>query len=632
MKKKNKDIKYDGWGIENDSVLEKTYRAYKRLKDVKYASGKAEITPTKGLRVGCSYNFKVVFIAGPGGIKRGGAIKFAFPRTWSRPQQKLFHWPGFVQVKVESGSQLGISFSLSKNLEWYITITFEKDDLREGERLFLRYRNVRVQNFPQQKWLNWRNHLAIFVGQEGKGDFLPLRKEERYYRLIIKANEARKAYITIPSRTAPGEPFNLKVSILDEYNNPSYPVWQGRLFLYLAGNGRRKIVGKLEMGKVDHNSMILKNVQFPKEGIYRVRAISGGGSIQELSNPSECRREWSQGIYFGDIHAHTSVSDGLGTPDEYYDHSRHIAHTDFSAIVDHNHRECGSVERPWQEKMSPKQWLQIKEATRKWNDPGSFVTLLGMEEPMAVGAFGHRNIYYLSDDAPLFKGVGLKELNKFLKGKDALVIPHHTLELCRWVDHNPELTSLIEIYSMWGSSEERESSLWTKDDRRGLSVGEILNKGVCLGFIAGSDNHHGAPALSAAPSRFANLHYPGGIAAVYAPKLTREEIFKALKERRCYATSGERIIVEFYVNGAMMGTKIKADSNRHLEAKIIGTDRLRSVEVIKNGCIWAIHEAHGDAETLFWEDKKKEREVDYYYLRVIQADGARAWSSPIYVR
>jgi hypothetical protein len=127
------------------------------------------------------------------------------------------------------------------------------------------------------------------------------------------------------------------------------------------------------------------------------------------------------------------------------------------------------------------------------------------------------------------------------------------------------------------------------------------------------------------------MHYPGGVAAVYAPELTRKEIFKALKERRCYATTGERIMVEFYVNGAMMGAEIKAGSTRYLEARVIGTDRLRSIEVIKNGYTWAIHEAHGDAETLSWEDKEKEKEIDYYYLRVTQADGAMAWSSPVYV-
>ncbi len=618
--------------MEYDSILEKTYRAYKNPEDVKYAVGQAKITPVKGLKVGGSYDFKIVFTAGAGGIRKGGAIKFAFPRTWSRPQQNLSPWPGFVEARVKSGTQLKISFSLSKNLEWYITITFKKGTLKEEEKLFLAYRKVRIQNFPQDKWLNWRNHLAIFVDQEGKGDFLPLRKEVRSHRLVIKANEAGKIHLTIPSRTVSGEPFEIKVSLLDKYNNPSCPAWQGNLSLYLIGAGGRKILGNLELGQANRNSGILSKVRFPREGIYRVEAVSRDGSIRGLSNPCECRKRWSYRIYFGDIHAKTSVSDGLGTPDEYYEQSRYIAHADFSAIADHNHRECGSVDIPWQEKMSREQWDRIKEATREWNDPGNFATLLGVEEPLAVGAFGHRNIYYLDDEAPLFKGVGLKELWKFLKGKPALVIPHHTLELCRWVDHNPEFTSLIEIYSMWGSSEERGGPLWTKDARRGLSVREILNKGARLGFIAGSDNHHGAPALSAVPSRFTNMHYPGGVAAVYAPELTREEIFKALKERRCYATTGERIIVEFYVNEAMMGAEIESGSTRHLEAKVIGTNRLRSIEVIKNGYTWAIHEAQGDAEVLSWKDKEKEREVDYYYLRVTQTDGAMAWSSPVYVR
>ncbi|MCD5390327.1 hypothetical protein LR007_00420 [candidate division NPL-UPA2 bacterium] len=269
----------------------------------------------------------------------------------------------------------------------------------------MRYWKVRIQNFPQQEWLNWRNHLAIFVDKEGRGNFLPLRKEERYHRLVIRAGEPRKVHVTIPSRTLPREPFPIKISILDEHDNPSYPAWQGKLSLYLMGNGGKKIIGKLEIGKTDHNSAILKNIRFVKEGIYRVEVISEDSTIQGLSNPSECKQEWSYRIYFGDIHAKTSISDGLGTPDEYYYHARYIAHSDFSAIADHNHRECGSVERPWQEKMSQKQWFQIKEAARKWNDSGGFVTLLGVEEPMAVGAFGHRNIYYLSDDAPLLKGL-----------------------------------------------------------------------------------------------------------------------------------------------------------------------------------------------------------------------------------
>ncbi len=125
--------------MEYDPVLEKTSRAYKSPEDVKYAPGQAKITPVKGLKVGGSYDFKIVFTAGPGGIKKGGAIKFAFPRTWSRPQQNLSPWPGFVEARAESGAPLKLSFSLSKNLEWYITITFKKGPLKEGEKLFLDY-------------------------------------------------------------------------------------------------------------------------------------------------------------------------------------------------------------------------------------------------------------------------------------------------------------------------------------------------------------------------------------------------------------------------------------------------------------------------------------------------------------
>ena len=47
MKGKNRAIKYNGWGMEYDPLLEKTYRAYKNPEDVKYAVGQAKITPGK---------------------------------------------------------------------------------------------------------------------------------------------------------------------------------------------------------------------------------------------------------------------------------------------------------------------------------------------------------------------------------------------------------------------------------------------------------------------------------------------------------------------------------------------------------------------------------------------------------
>ena len=41
-------------------------------------------------------------------------------------------------------------------------------------------------------------------------------------------------------------------------------------------------------------------------------------------------------VYFGNLHSHTSLSDGSGTPDQAYRHARYIADIDFLAITEHS--------------------------------------------------------------------------------------------------------------------------------------------------------------------------------------------------------------------------------------------------------------------------------------------------------
>lgn len=45
----------------------------------------------------------------------------------------------------------------------------------------------------------------------------------------------------------------------------------------------------------------------------------------------------AQNVYHGNLHAHTSYSDGSGTPDEAFAMAR-ASGLDFTAITEHNHR------------------------------------------------------------------------------------------------------------------------------------------------------------------------------------------------------------------------------------------------------------------------------------------------------
>jgi hypothetical protein len=93
-----------------------------------------------------------------------------------------------------------------------------------------------------------------------------------------------------------------------------------------------------------------------------------------------------------------------------------------------------------------------------------------------------------------------------------------------------------------------------------------------LGAIASTDDHFGYPGA-----------YREGLVAALAPELTREAIYDALKNRRTYGVTGDRIELDFRLNGHVMGESVPYAKEREIAVKVSGWDDIESVEVVKNG-------------------------------------------------
>lgn len=207
----------------------------------------------------------------------------------------------------------------------------------------------------------------------------------------------------------------------------------------------------------------------------------------------------------------------------------------------------------------------------------------------------------------------------------------------RWDYHDDELQPLVEIYSKHGLSEVFGNPwpLFSQDPER--FVQKALAKGYKLGFTAGTDTHISRPA-SNMPEFRRGIRYPkGGITAVWAKELTRESIFNALKDRKCYATTGERIILKFNLEGNPMGSIITRDSlpdstRINLYVFAAGTDRLEKVELIKNNQVIETKATNDEFLEFDYIDREipSDREI-FYYVRVTQVDRNMAWSSPIWI-
>jgi hypothetical protein len=73
------------------------------------------------------------------------------------------------------------------------------------------------------------------------------------------------------------------------------------------------------------------------------------------------------------------------------------------------------------------------------------------------------------------------------------------------------------------------------------------------------------------------------LVAVLSERLDRAAILDAIRARRTYAITGDRIEIDFEVNGAPMGATIEAGSEVEAAYRVNGRDELDIVEVIQDG-------------------------------------------------
>jgi hypothetical protein len=160
-------------------------------------------------------------------------------------------------------------------------------------------------------------------------------------------------------------------------------------------------------------------------------------------------------------------------------------------------------------------------------------------------------------------------------------------------------------------------------------INQFLLRGVRLGIAGGSDTHDSRPANPYPEPRHAG---PTGLTAVWAERLERPVLFDALFRRRCYATTGARILIDLRVNGQPMGSVVEGNAFA-VTSEILGTADIEQVDLVVNGGV-AKRYAPGQ-QHVFLEDTVPREfsplDIHYCYLRLRQRDGNRAWTSPVWL-
>ncbi len=293
----------------------------------------------------------------------------------------------------------------------------------------------------------------------------------------------------------------------------------------------------------------------------------------------------SHTIYWGDLHNHNAVGYAQGSLARSFEIARE--HLDFFAHTGHSQWPDMPVmpqdaHLKWVNGFAvmKRAWPEVKRMTRAANRPGEFACFLGWE--FHSSTWGDYHILFPDDAGELRYFATLDGLKAYARAAGALLIPHHPAypRLWRgqlWEHVDAELSPIAEVLSEHGGAE-RDRGLhdYIRHSMGGRATDSTwqwaLAQGLRLGCVASTDDH---------------LGYPGawgeGLAAVLAEELTREAIFAAIRARRCYAVSGDRIEIDFSLNGAPMGSELPATATREITVGVRGWDEIAMVELLRGG-------------------------------------------------
>ena len=112
--------------------------------------------------------------------------------------------------------------------------------------------------------------------------------------------------------------------------------------------------------------------------------------------------------------------------------------------------------------------------------------------------------------------------------------------------------------------------------------------------------------------------YPQGLTAALVPTLTREHVFEALRERRTYATTCRRILLDTRWSGERCFLAAASE------------DGIEAVTRVVNGLDTEHYRPHGDPRIVERRSVAVPlADADYCYFRVSTTQGDLAWSSPV---
>ncbi len=353
-------------------------------------------------------------------------------------------------------------------------------------------------------------------------------------------------------------------------------------------------------------------------------------------------------LYFGQLHSHTTYSDGSGTLDSalsYIEGLPESANVDFVAFTDHSNyfdsKDAVNPEGALYDMSiatadSQKLWSAYKGAVADFNARQDKVVAIAGFEMTWSGGPGHINTF----NTPGIVSRNNTTLNNKtgdagMKAYYALLSQPEGLESISQFNHPGTTFGNFSDFAYWDALIDSRVFLVEVGNGEG-QVGAggyypsyeqytmALDKGWHLAPTNNQDNHKG---------KWGNANDARDV--VLTADFSEEGIYEAIRSYRVYATEDKNLEIGYTVNGKVLGSMIEEVPEKlNVEVTVYDpdtSDSISKVEVIVNsGKVAHTWENPADLATGLLT-AELEPSYSYYYIRVTQGDGDTAVTAPVWV-
>ena len=355
-------------------------------------------------------------------------------------------------------------------------------------------------------------------------------------------------------------------------------------------------------------------------------------------------------LYFGQLHSHTTYSDGSGSLDsalEYIKGLPESANVDFVAFTDHsNYFDSSDSANPegalydtsLATSQSQKLWKEYTGAMDTFNAEQQDVLALAGFEMTWSGGPGHINTF----NTPGIVSRNNKTLNNKtndagMKAYYALLSQAEGADSISQFNHPGSTFGTFSDFAYWDALIDTRIQLVEVGNGEGqIGAGGYypsyeyytmaLDKGWHVAPTNNQDNHKG---------KWGNANDARDV--ILADALTEEAIYEAIRAMRMYSTEDKNLEIGYTVNGLMLGSSIPTDEvPEKLDINVTvydpdSSDSISKVEVIVNS----------GKVAYTWDDPavlasgelsvSLNPSYSYYYIKVTEGDGDLAVTAPVWV-